>query len=252
MENSPPSFIPLLALTFLVAFVYSSVGHGGASGYLALLSLYTFPKEPASASALCLNLLVSGAAFYAFWKASHFSWRFAWPFVLTSIPAAFLGGLIKVPPSVYALLLAWVLVFAGFRLLIDIKLSLKQVSCRPSLLFSLPLGGLIGVLSGIVGVGGGIFLSPLLLFFRWAEPKRTAAISAFFILVNSFAGLLGRAFRYQFKFDLSSLVIGMVATAFLGGILGSHLGANHFSAGWLRRILSAVLFIAAFKLFRSL
>lgn len=252
MEGAGANLIPLLAFTFLVALVYSSVGHGGASGYLALLSLYSFPREPASASALCLNLLVSGTAFLAFWRAAHFSWRFAWPFVLTSIPAAFLGGLVKVSPSFYSLLLGWVLLLAGFRLLIDVKPIAEKVYSDPSLLFSLPLGALIGLLSGIVGVGGGIFLSPILLFFRWAEPKRTAAISAFFILVNSFAGLLGRAFRVQFKFDLSSLVIGMVATAFLGGILGSHLGANHFSAWWLRRILAAVLFISAFKLIRSL
>jgi len=228
------------------------VGHGGASGYLALLALYSFPKEPASASALCLNLFVSGTAFLAFWRAAHFSWRLAWPFVLTSLPAAFFGGLIKISPSFYSLLLGWVLLFAGFRLLIDLKPIAEKVYSGPSLLFSLPLGALIGLLSGIVGVGGGIFLSPILLFFHWADPQRTAATSAFFILVNSLAGLLGRAFRYQFRFDLSSLVIGMVATAFLGGILGSHLGANHFSARWLRRILGAVLFIATFKLFRSL
>lgn len=252
MESSPSSFIPFLTLTFLIALVYSSVGHGGASGYLALLSLYSFPMEPASASALCLNLFVSGTAFLAFWRAAHFSWRFAGPFVLTSIPTAFLGGLAKVSPSFYSLLLGGVLLFAGFRLLIDIKPSIEQVSYRPSPFLSLPLGALIGVLSGIVGVGGGIFLSPILLFFRWAGPKRTAATSAFFILVNSFTGLLGRAFRYHFSVDLPTTILGMVAIAFLGGTLGSHFGANHFSGRWLKRILAVVLFVASFKLFRSL
>lgn len=252
MENALASYLPLVALTFLVAFVYSSVGHGGASGYLALLSLYSFPKESASASALCLNLLVSGTAFYAFWKASHFSWRFAWPFIVTSIPAAFLGGLVKVPPSVYALLLAWVLVFASFRLLIEVKGGREGYFDGPPFWISLPLGAFIGVLSGVVGVGGGIFLSPLILFLGWAGPKKTAATSAFFILVNSFAGLLGRAFRYHFRVDYLPVIVWMVATAFLGGLLGSHLGANHFSGRWLKRVLAVVLFVAAFKLFCSL
>lgn len=211
-----------------------------------------FPGTPASASALCLNLLVSGTAFLAFWKASHFSWRFTWPFIVTSIPAAFLGGFTKVPPSIYSLLLAWVLLFAGFRLLIDTKPGTKQVSHTPSFLISLPVGALIGVLSGIIGVGGGIFLSPLILFLHWTDAKRTAATPAFFILANSFAGLLGRAFRYHFRVDFPTLVIGMVAAAFLSGMLGSHLGANHFSGPWLKRILAVVLFFAAFKLFRFL
>lgn len=250
MEGAVTNLIPLLAFTFLVALVYSAVGHGGASGYLALLALYSFPKESASASALCLNLLVSGTAFWAFWKARHFSWPFTWPFVLTSVPVAFLGGLIKISPSLYSFLLASVLFFAGFRLLIEIKTSEKQVCYVPSLSVSLPIGAFIGVLSGIVGVGGGIFLSPFILFLHWAEPKRTAATSAFFILVNSFAGLLGRAFRYQFRADFPPLIIWMVATAFLGGIWGSHLGANHFSGQWLKRILAVVLFVASYKLFR--
>lgn len=254
MESTLASHLPLAAFTFLVAFVYSSVGHGGASGYLALLSLYSFPKESASASALCLNLLVSGTAFYAFWKAGHFSWRFAWPFIAASIPAAFIGGLIKVSPSVYALLLAGVLVFAGLRLLIEIKpgRGREKIGYLPPFLIALPLGAVIGALSGIVGVGGGIFLSPLILLLGWAEPKRTAAISAFFILVNSFAGLLGRAFRHHFTMEFPTIIAGMIATAFLGGLLGSHLGANHFSGLWLKRVLAVVLFVAAFKLFRSL
>lgn len=250
MEGAVANLTPLLAFTFLVALVYSSVGHGGASGYLALLALYAFPQESASTSALCLNLLVSGTAFLTFWKANYFSWRFAWPFVLASIPMAFFGGLIKVSPSLYSLLLAWVLLFAGFRLLINVKPSTEQVFYPPSLLVSLPIGASIGGLSGIVGVGGGIFLSPLILLLRWTDPKRTSATSAFFIFVNSFAGLLGRAFRYHFQADFPPFLIWMVASAFFGGILGSHVGANHFSSRRLRRILAVVLFIASCKLFR--
>lgn len=243
-------FVALLALTFLVALVYSSVGHGGASGYLALLSFYSLPHEQMSTSALSLNLLVAGTAFWMFLRAFHFSWKLTWPFTLTSIPFAFVGGLLRISPSLYALLLGGVLLFAVGRLLVNLKGDELAVKSPPPFAVSLPLGGGVGLLSGIVGVGGGIFLSPILLIFHWAGAKRTAATSAFFILVNSFAGLLGRFARQNFV--LTPFLLAMVLAAFLGGIVGSQLGANHFSGIWLRRILAVVLFAASFKLFRPL
>lgn len=238
----------LSALTFLVAFIYSSVGHGGASGYLAVLSFFAVPHVQMSTSALGLNLLVSGLSFRAYCKAHHFSWKLTYPFILTSIPAAFAGGLIKISASLYALLLAGVLLFAALRLLVDRDDKTSGIAGGPPLWVSLVTGGLIGLLSGMVGFGGGIFLSPILLLFQWADPKKTAATSAFFILVNSVSGLLGRFMRggLQFTPHLSFLVLA----AFLGGISGSQLGACHFSTPWLRRILALVLFLAAFKLLR--
>ena len=186
-------YAPIFAFAFLVAFVYSSVGHGGASGYLALLSFYAFPPAQMSASALALNVLVSSLAFYSFAKAGHFRWSSTWPLIMFSIPAAFLGGMIKVSSSVYALTLAVILMYAGWRLwkgarAVPENQALKSIPFG----FAMLLGAGIGLVSGVVGIGGGIFLSPLLLFFRWANPKQAAATSACFILVNSIAGLGGQ------------------------------------------------------------
>ena len=251
-----PETILLFVLVALVALIYSSVGHGGASGYLALLSFYAFPHEAMAASALCLNLLVSGLAFYAFAKAGQFSWKLTGPLILFSIPLAFVGGLIQVPKSVYAVLLLSVLIFAGVRLGWDASMQKKeeksfQAPTLPLWILFL-MGGVIGLLSGIVGVGGGIFLSPLLILLGCATPKQTATTSAFFIWVNSFSGLLGRLFRHSFEVSFSPVLTAVVLSAFLGGWVGSHAGANHFTSPWLKRILALVLFIAAFKLSRSL
>ncbi len=245
-----PDIFVLAVLTFLVAFIYSSVGHGGASGYLAALSFFAVSHEVMAASALCLNLLVAGLSFFIYLRARHFDWKLTWPFIVISIPAAFLGGLVKIPPSAYAALLAGALFFAGLRLLFNFNQA-KDVSYRqPPRGIAFLTGGLIGVLSGIVGVGGGIFLSPLLILFRWADPKKTAAISAFFILVNSASGLLGRFMRGGVH--PSSFLWPMLLAAFFGGLLGSHFGAWRFSPPWLRRILAVVLFLAVFKLIRTL
>ena len=151
-------------------------------------------------------------------------------------------------PGIYFILLAGVLVLASLRLMFTFGRQTTEFVSSPSLFFSLPIGGAIGLLSGLVGVGGGIFLSPLLLLFCWAGPKHTAATSAVFILINSLAGLAGKTASHQFQ--LSPLIVYMVLAAFLGGIAGSKLGANHFSGKWLKRILACVLWIAALKLLR--
>ncbi len=233
----------LLALSiFVVAFLYASVGHGGASGYLAILSLWAIPAQQMAASALVLNLLVSGVALASFAKAGHFSWRLTWPFALASVPFAWLGGWLQVAPQAYDWLLSLVLFVAAWRLWI--KFPAASVVGRPKLVVALPAGAGIGMLSGIVGVGGGIFLSPLIVLKRWADPKRAAAASTLFILVNSAAGLLGRAGRGVLA---GGPLIGLILPAVLGGAVGSRLGANHFSGMVLRRLLAAVLIIAALK-----
>ena len=240
------SYLLVIAiLIFFVAALYSSVGHGGASGYLAVLSFFSIAPGVMSSTALILNVLVAGIGVIVFYRAQHLSWRLAWPFIVLSIPGAFLGGLIHIADKTYFLLLAFALLAAAIRLAFSFTPKGEEELHRPSLLIAFPMGGGIGFLSGIVGVGGGIFLSPVMILRRWADPKKTSAVSAFFIVVNSLSGIVGRVVRGGFEF---STAVPFIAAALLGGIVGSYYGANRFSGMTLRRILSAVLLIAAFKL----
>jgi len=234
------------ALTFAVAAVYAAVGHGGASGYLAILSLFGLPHEAMATSALCLNLLVSGLAFAAYLRAGHFSWKMSWPLVLTSVPAAFVGGLVRISPVSYARLLAGVLVIAGAQLFWKRERAPEGAKKSFPRWAALAVGGVLGTLSGMAGVGGGIFLSPLLILSGRAGVKETSATSAFFIFVNSFSGLLARYARGGFQ--LAPGLPLMIGAAFFGGAFGASLGARRFPPRWLRRILAAVLFTAALGL----
>ncbi len=249
LPAQPEVLVLLLALVFLVALAYSSVGHGGASGYLAVLSFFGLAPAAMAPSALLLNLLVAGLSFTSYLRARHFVFRLLWPFLLTSVPFAFLGGLVGVSPQVYMLLLAAVLLFAAFRLLVVVPAQQEEYFVKPpSLAVALPVGAAIGFLSGIVGVGGGIFLSPLLILLHWADAKRTAAVSAAFIWINSLAGLYGQLSRKHV--DWSGL-LWLVAAAFAGGLVGSWLGSRRFRGLWLCRILGVVLLLATVKLLRS-
>ena len=236
--------LTLLVLIFLVAMLYASVGHGGASGYLAAMSLVGgYAPAAMSTSALLLNLVVASTAWLTFWRAGHGSWSLLWPFVVSSVPAAFIGGWLPISAQTYRWLLAGCLLVAAARLCLPPLWDGRPDS--PPLTVALPVGGLIGVMSGIVGVGGGIFLSPLMVLLRWTDVKRTAAISAAFIVVNSLAGLAGRLIAGRLL--IGSLAL-LVIAALTGGVIGSRLGANHFSGLWLRRLLAAALVIAAGKL----
>ena len=249
LPASPELITLLLVLIFLVAVAYSSVGHGGASGYLAVLSFFGLAPTLMAPGALCLNLLVAGLSFLHYQRAGHFVFRLLWPFLLASIPAAFLGGLTAVPAHLYMGLLAAVLVFASFRLLAVAPPKQEEYFVKPPPIgVALPVGASIGFLSGIIGVGGGIFLSPLLILLKWADAKRTAAASAAFIWINSAAGLYGHLSRKSV--DWSSLA-WLVGAAFAGGLLGSWLGARHFRGLWLRRVLGLMLLVATVKLLRT-
>jgi len=249
LPAQPEMLALLLALMFFVAFAYSSVGHGGASGYLAVLSFFGLAPAAMAPSALLLNLLVAGLSFASYKRAGHFVWGLLWPFLITSIPFAFLGGLLGISPRIYLVLLAAVLLFASFRLVVNPPASQQEYFVRPpSLWVALPAGAAIGLLSGIVGVGGGIFLSPLVILLGWADAKRTAAISAAFIWVNSAAGLYGQLSRHSVDW---SAMLWFVGAAFLGGLLGSTIGARHLRGLWLRRILAVVLIFAVVKLLRT-
>lgn len=244
------SIVIVSILVFIVATLYSSVGHGGASGYLAVLSFFAVAPATMGSTALSLNILVAGVALFSYMRAGHLSLRLAWPFILLSIPAAFIGGLIHVSEKTYFVLLALALVFAAYRLAMSAAGSVEGTEYkRVKLAVSLPAGGAIGLLSGIVGVGGGIFLSPVMLLFRWADAKKTSGVAALFIVVNSLAGLAGRLVKGE-------LAIGgfgpLIVVAFLGGLLGSYYGANRFSGVVLRRLLAVVLIIAALKMIVAL
>lgn len=236
----------LLGLVFLVAVAYSSVGHGGASGYLAVLSFFGMAPAAMAPGALCLNLLVAGVSFLSYRRAGHFAWRLLWPFLAASAPAAFAGGWLEVSTRTYRGVLAAALVWAAWRLAWATPAQQEESLLRPPpLKVALPVGAGIGLVSGVIGVGGGIFLSPLMLLAKWADPKRTAAASAAFIWVNSLVALCGHLARKTVDWQALGWLVG---AAFLGGILGSWLGARHFRGLWLRRILAAVLALAAVKL----
>ncbi len=245
MELTLTATLLVCSVFFVVAALYSSVGHGGASGYLAVLSLFAVAQKEMSTTALILNIVVASIAFVFYIRAGHFSWKLTSPFLFSSIPLAFIGGLLDVSTTSYTILLAAALLFASYRLIIHIEAKEKAFQTSPSLMITLFAGGVIGLVSGIVGVGGGIFLSPLILLAGWATAKQTSATSAFFIVVNSIAGLLGR--HLEGNFVIGNFLPFLLA-AILGGVVGSQLGATKFSSLFLRRLLGVVLIIAAIKL----
>jgi uncharacterized membrane protein YfcA len=245
MEWSLSVTILVSVLLFVVATLYSSVGHGGATGYLAVLSFFAVPPGQMAGTALMLNVLVAGMASMAFVRARHLVGRLLWPFVFVSVPAAFLGGYLRITDRVYFVLLAVALMAAAFRLgLAPLKSTHEPTRALP-VVAALPLGGAIGLFSGMIGIGGGVLLSPILILARWATAKQSAAVAAIFIVANSLAGLGGRAVRGTL--DVMPVVFPLMA-AFAGGLLGSHLGANKFSGVALRRVLAVVLVLAAVKL----
>jgi uncharacterized membrane protein YfcA len=245
--NSPtPTTLSISLLTSVVAFLYTSIGHGGASGYLALLSFTNASPDEASTSALILSLLAAALSLFFYTRAGHFSFAISWPLILPSIPAAFIGGMLPISTQLYQLLLAGTLIFGSYRLLTAIPNHADNASLRsPSAAVAGIAGGAIGLISGIVGVGGGIFLSPLMILMRWANTKQTSATSAAFIVFNAMAALAGRFTRQAIHIgDLAPLIIA----AIIGAVLGSYFGAYKFSGPTLRKVLAAVLLIATFKL----
>ncbi len=243
-----PTAIFIILAIFIVAVMYSSVGHGGASGYLAVMALFGLIQDVTRPTALVLNLFVASIATFQFWRAGYFSWRTLWPFAVTSVPAAFIGGMISLPTNVYKMILGVVLMLAAFRL--AWKLTSGTDSKTPNILVALAIGAVIGLLSGLVGVGGGIFLTPILLLMNWSETKTAAGVSAAFIFVNSASGLLGNWLLGKGT-TLSTLpqeVWLWIIAAMIGGLLGSMLGAKRFDSLTMRRVLAAVLLFAGFKL----
>ena len=235
----------LAALIFIVALLYSTVGHAGASGYLAAMALFGMAPAEMKPTALVLNILVACIGSVRFYRGGFFSWRTFWPFAIASIPMSFIGGAITLPDVVYKSIVGAVLLYSAVRLFFsaggaDIR-EIKLVPVWIALIF----GATIGLLSGLTGVGGGIFLSPILLLMHWAKTKETSGISATFILVNSIAGLTG---YFTAVHSIPSLGLVLAIAAIIGGTLGSHLGSRHFPLRTISLLLATVLIIAGAKL----
>ena len=249
MEEVLGELVLLVSLS-LIAAMYASVGHGGASGYLAVLSLTVYASnDPAwlKQHAWSLNLLVAGMAFFAYKKGGFFDSKLAIPFIVASIPAALIGGYMRINDDFYDTLLSITLVFAAWKLYTTKSRESEDLfSNPPSVHIALIVGAIIGLLSGIIGVGGGIFLSPIILLFGWSDPKTTAGIAAVFIWVNSAAGLIGSSISGQSVIDFDVLIPFAIAVL-IGGYLGSKFGSEKFSQKTVRNTLVSVMLIAAIR-----
>lgn len=208
---------------------------------MALFSITPVVMKP---TALLLNLFVSLTSFIQFYRGGHFKWKVFWPFALASIPLAYAGGLVVVDGSIYKKILGLLLLVPIIRFYFFSNKKIEEKK-ETNLMLSLLIGGSIGFLSGLIGIGGGILLSPLLLLLQWTDQKQTAAISALFIFVNSLSGLAGQLTKgIQFTADMYLFV----AIAFAGGICGAYLGALKFRQAILKNVLATVLILAAYKL----
>lgn len=226
-----------------VAFLYSSVGHAGASGYIAVMSLFSLAPAAIKPTALVLNILVACVGSFQFWRAGHFSWRLFWPFAVLSVPCAFLGGYLNLPTHIFKIIVGVVLLFSAVRFFLAPSADAEPRDPAPSVSYGVGAG--LGLLSGLTGTGGGIFLTPLIIFMHWAKTKTAAALSVVFILVNSVAGLAG---NYTATKSLPSFAWSFALAALVGGGAGSYLGSNRFPVATIKRLLAVVLAIAGFKL----
>lgn len=239
-------WVILLAAVFAVAFFYSSVGHGGATGYLAALALLGVAPASARVAVLITNVLVAGIAWWQFGRAGHFNWRVLLSFAVVSVPCAWLGSRVHITPQVYKIVLGGVLAAAGVTLLLRSRWQTDDVALHKFLLpLALLIGAVLGFLAGLTGIGGGVFLSPLLYVFRWVEPKTTGGIAAGFIVLNSIAGLVGTDSE---KITHAGPLLWLTAPAVVGAVLGTHFGARRWSSVTFSRVLAGVLIFAGGKL----
>ncbi len=234
-------------LIFLVAVLYSSVGHGGASGYLALFALFGVAVPEIAPVVLVLNILVASTSFIRYNASGFFSAKMLLPFVCLSVPAAYVGGALHISPELFTLVLGVVLILSALRIVIVQPDKHRFVEPLQSTLWKwgLPIGAVLGLISGMTGIGGGVFLSPVLLLARWADVKRSAALASAFIVLNSISGLIGQLTRTTLSLHV---LLPLAAVVVAGGAIGSYAGAERLKSRRLQIILSIVLIIAGAKL----
>lgn len=236
----------LLAILILAAAIlFSSVGHAGASGYLAAMALFGVAPSIMKPTALALNIFVAVIAATKYYRVGAFSWRIFWPLALASVPFAYVGGLLTLPSNLYKPLVGAVLLYAAWRSFHTASSPLSGECKPPHLGVLLSTGAGLGFLSGLTGVGGGIFLSPLLLLNRWAETKVISGIAAAFILVNSIAGFLGVLSKSP---TLPAALPMWAIAAVIGGFIGAELGSRHLGNQAIQRVLAVVLAVAGVKM----
>jgi uncharacterized protein len=246
MELSTSTTVLISAAVFTAALLFAIAGHTGASAYLAIFGLLGMAPGEIKPIVLALNIVVGSVAVYKFSRAGHFSWRLIWPFILTSIPFSFLGGLITLPTPIYRILVAVVLVYASFRMLFDAPTKSGTQPDFPPVWLSLLLGAGIGFTAGLIGMGGGIMLSPILVLTNWAGPQLTAGTIAVFVLVNSISGLLG---HWSVSMHLPPQLPIWGGVALVGGWVGAEIGSRRLSASFLRRMLGLILLVSGLRMF---
>jgi uncharacterized membrane protein YfcA len=242
------SALTLLTLAIgLAAMLYASVGHGGASAYIALMALFGMAPAEIRPAALVLNIAVAGYAAFRFLRAGRFDWRVFWPFAITAIPAAFVAGRVEVPEIVYRPLLGLTLAAAALRYLIWPSLDASAPTQPPKLALALPAGAGLGALAGLTGIGGGVYLSPLLIFARWSDAYRATGVAACFILVNSIAGLAG---RWSSLREMPVFLPQLIGAALVGALLGAGISVAKLNRTAVLRALGLVLGLAGLALLR--
>ncbi|MDX1962775.1 MAG: sulfite exporter TauE/SafE family protein [Pirellulales bacterium] len=239
----PLETLALASAAALVALLYAAVGHAGASGYISVMALFGFSRDVIQPTALILNIFVACLSTAQFYRAGHFRWGLFWPFAVTSVPFAYLGGLWKLPPGVFHLLLGGTLIFSAIRFIRPTRGP--STSHPPGLAASMLTGAVLGLFAGLTGTGGGIFLTPVLLLMGWATPKIAAGTSAPFILVNSISGLAG---HFQKSPTVPDVVWTLLPAVILGGWVGATIGSRFLSETAIKRCLAVVLLIAGGKL----
>ena len=235
--------MPITLLFFTIAAFYSAVGFGGGSSYIAILALSSYHYQSIPILALICNLIVVSSGVTLFYKKGHLKWEFFWPYIVSSIPMSFLGGRIPISKEVFLTLLGVCLLGVGTRLLFfdGINSDCKK-SLAPHTGAALTIGGTLGLLSGLVGIGGGIFLAPVLLHLKWAKPKEVAAIAAVFIFLNSASGLVGQLIKGAAQMNFA-LHWPLFLAVFLGGQIGSRLGSGPILSQRVIKNLTALLVV---------